>query len=174
MPLAAAAARSPSQFGRARASGTSSSICCRSSIAEARRAGAAAEKKNKKKRRTSASSSIGQTSPTPLPLHPNPNLASRSVALRASNMDSPSPLYLGIDMGTSGGRAMVIDGERGVFFLSSSRSLFLQTSRPAHSLSLVLQLSLSISLSLLSSSPSFRRRHRRRLGQEGLPSSVFF
>ena len=124
MPLAA---RSWSQSGYARASETRFSFyaCCSiTSSSNPRR-----EVIRAANRKRSSSSSIA---PSPLSIKPSlfhfnsrPGAGRRSVARFASAMDS-SRLYLGIDMGTSGGRAMVIDGE-GVFifvFLFRRRCLF--------------------------------------------------
>jgi len=149
MPLAAAAAaaRSPLQFGCALASGTRSPLH-RCSSGSARRG---TEVLGAKKKKTRALTTL--TAIAPKPLHPSSHPASRSVALFASTMD-PAPLYLGIDMGTSGGRAMVIDG---AFF---SRSL-----TPLVAIDLLVDLPLLDPTHPSSSPPliSLRLRHRRRL-----------
>ena len=133
MPLAAATAaagagaRSPSQFGWSRASVTTSSLCCCSCTGSARRGTGVlgAAKKKKKTTLTFLASSLASIRRTPL--RSNSHRASRSVARFASAMDS-TPLYLGIDMGTSGGRAMVIDGE--LFFFSFSSMMPIDLLRP--------------------------------------------
>ena len=107
MPLAvaaAAAARTPSQFGCARPSSTSSYPHCSIGSSSAKRGTEAVGAKKKKTRRFSSSSI------KPSSLHSNFHLPRIQIAPLAAKMES-APLYLGIDMGTSGGRAMVIDGE---------------------------------------------------------------
>lgn len=116
MPLAAAtaAARSRSQFGCSRAS--NSSLCCFSGSAG--RGTEVPTAKTKKKTSTPSASSLSSIKPSTL--RSSSRRGSRSVARFASAMDDSAPLYLGIDVGTSGGRAMVIDGEFFVLFNAST------------------------------------------------------
>lgn len=111
MPRAAAAHRAtPTRSSGSSSSSTFFTSSCSSFLAPAPRA-------NRTERRVPCLPVVGVLPPTIRPLQKKRGLNSvvrKAVVTRAmgggSGGGEKSPLYLGIDMGTSGGRAMVIDG----------------------------------------------------------------